>query len=156
MYLIILIIGSKKIIISDWNYFSGGNYIKDYEKNYQNSYFWVSLPVAVCEQLYCWSQRYIWTNVSNKYLYCEFPGGWNLENYMNILSYSLAGNHTRECKFKVFSDFPKSLIVFISFYFFVTYFQYTNQGTWHLFLVLFENFRLLDSKIFCNAMSSLM
>lgn len=109
-----------------------------------------------CKQLYCWSQRYIWTNVSNKYLYCEFPGGWNLENYMNILSYSLAGNHTRECKFKVFSDFPKSLIVFISFYFFVTYFQYTNQGTWHLFLVLFENFRLLDSKIFCNAMSSLM
>ena len=131
-----------------------------------------------CKQLYCWSQRYIWTNVSNKFLYCEFPGGWNLENYMNILSYSLAGNHTRECKFKVFSDFPKSLIVFISFYFFVTYFQYTNQGTWRLFLVLFyffvtyfqytnqgtwrlflvlfENFRLLDSKIFCNAMSSLM
>lgn len=109
-----------------------------------------------CKQLYCWSQRYIWTNVSNKFLYCEFPGGWNLENYMNILSYSLAGKHTRECKFKVFSDFPKSLIVFISFYFFVTYFQYTNQGTWRLFLVLFENFRLLDSKIFCNAMSSLM
>lgn len=109
-----------------------------------------------CKQLYCWSQRYIWTKVSNKFLYCEFPGGWNLENYMNILSYSLAGNHTRECKFKVFSDFPKSLIVFISFYFFVTYFQYTNQGTWRLFLVLFENFRLLDSKIFCNGMSSLM
>ena len=68
-----------------------------------------------CIQLYYWLYRYVWTTVSSKRLYCKFPGVWNIENYMKIASYSLAGNYTHEYKFEVFSDFPKILIVFVSF-----------------------------------------
>ena len=103
----------KKAIIRDCYYFSGGRDIKS-NKKCQNSYFFEFLcQLQFYKQLYYWLCRYIFTRVL---LYCQFPGEWNLTKYMNVASYNLEGNHTCQYELEVFSDFPKVLIVFISFY----------------------------------------
>ena len=55
-------------------------------------FFWVSLPVTVCKQLYYWFYWYIWTSVSTKVFTTNFQGIWTLNMEGRIQTVFEIGN----------------------------------------------------------------